>query len=119
QDSPNLIESKSFKLYLNSFNDARFDTVASVETQMRDDLARSAGAMVDVCVMPLIDASAQNYGVLEGQNIDALDIDVSIYQPAPDLLQVVPNAQVVSETLVSDLLKSNCPVTGQPDWGSV
>jgi 7-cyano-7-deazaguanine reductase len=117
--SPSLIESKSFKLYLNSFNEARFDSSNAVAAQMRNDLERAAGAEVGVTITPLNSMDTEIYNVLEGENIDDLDIEVSTYQPAPGLLQCVPNAQIVSETLVSDLLKSNCPVTGQPDWGSV
>jgi len=56
---------------------------------------------------------------MEGVSIDAADIEISAYEPTPGLLQCVPDALRVTETLTSDLLKSNCPVTGQPDWGSV
>lgn len=118
-NSPSLIESKSFKLYLNSFNEARFDSLNAVVTQMRTDLTHAAGADVDVSITPLSNTTTQNHGPLQGENIDDLDIEVNTYQPAPGLLQCLPHAHTVSETLVSDLLKSNCPVTGQPDWGSV
>ncbi len=116
-NSPSLIESKSFKLYLNSFNEVRFDGPDAVAAQMRHDLAQAAGADVDVTLIPLNSTNACS--ALDGENIDNLDIEVSAYQPAPGLLKCAPNAKIVSETLVSDLLKSNCPVTGQPDWGSV
>jgi 7-cyano-7-deazaguanine reductase len=56
---------------------------------------------------------------LDGLNLDRMDIECSLYQPAPHLLTANAEEQPVTETLVSHLLKSNCLVTGQPDWGSV
>ncbi len=119
QSSPSLIESKSFKLYLNSFNEARFEDANTVTKQLQQDLSRAAGEAVGVTISILGSENTKMYQSLEGQNIDDLDIEVDTYQPAPGLLQCVAQAQAVSETLTSDLLKSNCPVTGQPDWGSV
>ncbi len=118
-DSPRLVESKSFKLYLNSFSEERCDSAQAVARLMERDLSRATGAAVGVELSPLGPQLSAEYGPLEGASIDDADIAISTYEPAPDLLQCVPGAGVVTETLVSDLLKSNCPVTGQPDWGSV
>jgi len=117
--SPRLVESKSFKLYLNSFNDERFANEQEVGERMRADLAAACGASVEVEITPVGRQAAQGYEALEGVNIDDIDVEIEVYTPAPELLGCVPGGPVVEETLVSDLLKSNCPVTGQPDWASV
>ncbi|AEC19989.1 hypothetical protein PT7_1449 [Pusillimonas sp. T7-7] len=118
-DSPRLVESKSFKLYLNSFSEERFASTDAVSKIMKADLAQAAGASVGIELCVISHQTAQEYGSLEGIYIDDADIEISTYEPAPGLLQCLPSATVISETLVSNLLKSNCPVTGQPDWGSV
>lgn len=118
-DSPNLIESKSFKLYLNSFNQEQLTDQYELERRLRDDLSSAAGAPVDVTITPLSQQGTIECAPLEGQCIDELDIVVKNYRPAPDLLRCVEGSTVVSEILTSNLLKSNCPVTGQPDWASV
>lgn len=117
-DSPNIIESKSFKLYLNSFNQTRLDGAAQLVDYLNRDLSTAAGADVGVDVILPTRFSQLNIGELEGEYIDDLDIDVDSYTPDASLLHCT-DAEPVSETLVSRLLKSNCPVTGQPDWASV
>ena len=117
-DSPNLIESKSFKLYLNSFNGSRFDSTEQVVALMINDLSVVCGAEVDVQFRTLSDPETLN-GQLAGENLDELDIEVSDYSVNPALLSCNESAEYVTETLNSHLLKSNCLVTGQPDWGSV
>lgn len=119
QDSPRLVESKSFKLYLNSFNDERFDDNKEVGERMQKDLSALCGAPVQVEITLIADQAAEAYQPLDGVNIDGIDVEIEAYTPSPELLQCVPDGPEVSETLVSDLLKSNCPVTGQPDWASV
>ena len=115
-DSPNLIESKSWKLYLNSFNQTRFDTREQVVETFERDLSRIAGAPMDVALFHVDDLTlaAQR---LPGECLDDLDIEIDSYTPDPEYLTA--GEEVVEETLYSHLLKSNCPVTGQPDWGSV
>ena len=113
--SSHIIESKSFKLYLNSYNLTRFDNAAQVVAQMEKDLSKAAGGDVRVLLTSPQDAVAVETFI--GECIDELDIEVSHYEPAPELLSA--KGEVVSEMLVSHLLKSNCPVTGQPDWASV
>ncbi|HLU00528.1 MAG TPA: NADPH-dependent 7-cyano-7-deazaguanine reductase QueF [Burkholderiaceae bacterium] len=118
-DSANLVESKSFKLYLNSFNESRFSSQEEVAATLQADLSRAAGAPVSVELMNVGAADALGWQPLEGICLDEQDIAIEHYQPEAGLLRIAPGAEVVSETLVSHLLKSNCPVTGQPDWGSV
>lgn len=118
-DTPRLIESKSFKLYLNSFNQTRFDSVEAVRDVLARDLSEAAGGSVGVSVMLPERFAEQRVQPLFGRCIDMLDIETDCYTPNPDLLTVEGEETPVEETLVSDLLKSNCLVTGQPDWGSV
>ncbi|MDT7524777.1 MULTISPECIES: NADPH-dependent 7-cyano-7-deazaguanine reductase QueF [Idiomarinaceae] len=118
-NSPNLIESKSFKLYLNSFNDSRFASWQQVETQLSHDLSACAQAPVKVKLMTVQQAQQQAFADLPGQCIDNQDITIDTYNYAPELLQPNAQTQQVSEILHSHLLKSNCLITNQPDWGSV
>ena len=128
-ESPNIIESKSFKLYLNSFNNTQFPDAEAVLAHLRADVNEAVWRGVTVqssvgvrLIGPELFDREPIYE-LDGLNLDRLDIECNRYTPAPDLLKTVDdqgNAQgPVSEVLVSNLLKSNCLVTGQPDWGSV
>ncbi|HJV83498.1 NADPH-dependent 7-cyano-7-deazaguanine reductase QueF [Noviherbaspirillum sp.] len=118
-DSPNIIESKSFKLYLNSFNQTKLASPDALMELLRTDLTNGFGAPVQVkLTMPDAFATLQ-MGELEGLLLDRLDIEVTEYTPNPALLKANHAEAMVEETLVSHLLKSNCLVTGQPDWGSV
>ena len=117
--SPNLIESKSFKLYLGSFSGTRIDTSEAVRARLREDLSQAAGAAVEVALRLPHDFSAERIETLHGECIDGLDIGISDYgPPRPECLSADAKDRV-AQTLVSHLLKSNCPVTGQPDWASV
>lgn len=118
-DSPSLIESKSFKLYLNSLNQEKVSDLATLQHRITADLSNAVGALVDVQISPLKQQTTVQCAPLMGECIDDLDIDITHYQPNPGLLRCADTATTVSEVLTSDLLKSNCPVTGQPDWGSV
>jgi 7-cyano-7-deazaguanine reductase len=118
-DSPNIIESKSFKLYLNSLNQTPFADIASLEATLVKDLSAAAGKPVGVRVRSLKDVEAEGVVALPGVCIDDLDIRVSNYEhPRPELLRC-DDSKIVEESVHSHLLKSNCPVTSQPDWGSV
>lgn len=117
-NSPNLIESKSFKLYLNSFNQTAFADAASVETTLVRDLSSAAGAPVNAKIEVLSSRPQVLPGYPQGILLDELDISCTAYQPAPALLAAV-DGQKAEETLYSHLLKSNCLVTGQPDWAMV
>ncbi len=118
--SPFLIESKSFKLYLNSFNQTRYVDVAAVAQQMREDLCRASGGEVQVELWALKDSFRLQVGMLPGDCIDDLDVEVTDYRLNPETLKgAAADDCVVSEELHSHLLKSNCLVTSQPDWGSI
>lgn len=116
-DSEFLIESKSFKLYLNSFNQSVFSSLAEVQHHLSEDLSACARARVNVRLFPANQFNQLCLGELEGTVIDDLDIEVNDYQPNPALLKT--GIQQTRETLVSHLLKSNCLITSQPDWASV
>ena len=118
-DSPNIIESKSFKLYLNSFNQSKLAGADALKDLLRADLSAAAGAPVHVALTLQEGFSSLEMGELDGLLLDRLDIEVNHYTPNPLLLQANHSEGPVQETLVSHLLKSNCLVTGQPDWGSV
>ncbi|MEP3351268.1 MAG: NADPH-dependent 7-cyano-7-deazaguanine reductase QueF [Marinomonas sp.] len=114
--SPNIIESKSFKLYLNSLNQMRYDSVEEVQALLEKDLSEAAKANVTVIIRDL-DSVSSLVVLTPDYCIDELDVEVNEYHPNADLLTA--GEEVVEERLVSHLLKSNCPVTNQPDWGSV
>ncbi|MBD8897889.1 NADPH-dependent 7-cyano-7-deazaguanine reductase QueF [Rhodanobacter sp. DHG33] len=117
--SPNIIESKSFKLYLNGFAQEPLPSVDALRALLQKDLGDAAGDAVEVTLHPAR-TSAHAFADLAGESIDALPATISDYgPPKADYLCADANAAVVEEALVSDLLRSNCPVTGQPDWGSV
>jgi len=116
--SPNLIESKSFKLYLNSFNQTTFASLEAVSAAMTRDLSAAAGSPVAVALESLSQRPQALIGTPDGVLLDELDIACDRYQPAPELLTNRPG-EAVEETLYSHLLKSNCLVTGQPDWAMV
>ncbi|MGE6193094.1 NADPH-dependent 7-cyano-7-deazaguanine reductase QueF [Stutzerimonas stutzeri] len=118
-DSPNIIESKSFKLYLNSLNQSVFASREALSKVMVDDLSAAAGKPVGVRLRTLDEVAAEGVAALPGRCIDDLDVTIEHYDhPQPELL-ICDAGRVVEESLHSHLLKSNCPVTGQPDWGSV
>lgn len=132
-ETPNIIESKSFKLYLNSFNNTRFADAEAVKARLRADLSEAvwrtaapeaagggpapASMGVRILLPDLFDR--EPIYELDGLSLDRLDVECTRYTPAPELLRVLSDEAPVSEVLVSNLLKSNCLVTGQPDWGSV
>ncbi len=124
-ETPHLIESKSFKLYLNSFNNTVFADSADVRDAMRRDLGRAlwgqpeqaASVGVRLVLPPQFDQEPIHE--LDGLSLDRLDVACERYTPAPELLTASVDEAPVTETLCSNLLKSNCLVTGQPDWGSV
>jgi len=117
--SSNLIESKSFKLYLNSFNQSRFDNWELVQSTMKQDLSTCAGEAVEVKLYSVNEIEQFQITALPGTNIDELDIEIDSYDFDNKLLKLDKSEQNVSETLNSHLLKSNCLITSQPDWASV
>ncbi len=125
-ESVNIVESKSFKLYLNSFNNTRFADASEVLARLRADINEAVwrGGVVQASIgVRLIGPEVfdrEPIYELDGLSLDRLDVDCTRYQPAPELLTVDSEEETpVHEVLVSNLLKSNCLVTGQPDWGTV
>jgi 7-cyano-7-deazaguanine reductase len=117
--SPNLIESKSFKLYLNSFAQEKLANAEALRALLISDLSAAAGAPVSVSLIAPTSPQAFPVSVLPGELIDSVAITIEHYgPPAPELLRA-DNEEHVEETLVSHLFRSNCPVTGQPDWASL
>lgn len=129
--SANLIESKSFKLYLNSFNQTKFESIDQVLAIMQKDLSNCAGSQVSLLFTQAHEFKDMEIGDLDNQVtstntddakftwhlLDDLDIAIDEYDIKPETLTC--EEIEVSETLVSHLLKSNCLITNQPDWGSV
>ena len=124
-ETPNIVESKSFKLYLGSFSNTTFASADEVRDRMKADLseavwrgAQGSGSVGVRIVLPQ-DFDREPVHELDGLSLDRLDIECTDYLPKPDLLSAAAGEQPVEETLTSNLLKSNCLVTGQPDWGSI
>ena len=124
-ETTHLVESKSLKLYLNSFNNTQFASIEEVKKTMQQDLSAAVwhgGAIQSAVGVQLLTPEqfgAEKIHELQGVNLDRLDLDCTHFQPAPELLSAALHEQPVTETLCSHLLKSNCLVTGQPDWGSL
>lgn len=121
--SPNIIESKSLKLYLNSFNQTSFESTEVMLQTLRKDLSSAAGSQVKVELILPRDFASLSIAEFEGIDLDTQSLSIDCYEPNPDLLCLTPgieNAQsTVTESLFSRLLKSNCPVTSQPDWACI
>ena len=118
-ESPNIVESKSFKLYLNSFNNSRFADAREVRERIRADVSAAAGVGIGIKTIGPELFDREPVHEMDGLNLDRLDVECLHFTPAPELLFAEFDEPPVTETLTSNLLKSNCLVTGQPDWGSV
>lgn len=118
-NSQNLIESKSFKLYLNSFNQTVFPDWKTVQETLTRDLSACAQGDVTVTVSRLSEIEGSPVGHFDGICIDEQDIEIDSYEFSTDYLVNAKYEETVEESLVSHLLKSNCLITHQPDWGSV
>jgi len=117
--SKNLIESKSFKLYLNSFNQTKFASAEDVRQVLQADLSACAGEPVEVKLILPEQFSSLQFQEFNGTLLDSLDVEIDQYSPNTQYLNVAKNEAGVQETLVSHLLKSNCLITSQPDWASI
>ena len=119
-DSPKMIESKSFKLYLNSLNNARFENENEVRERLVADLSAVAGSKITARIQANDAIAKKGMQEMGGVLLDRLDIEIDPHIPAdPNLLGANEEFGPIEQCLVSHLLKSNCPVTGQPDWASV
>ena len=117
--SQNLIESKSFKLYLNSFNQSKFADFNTVQQTMQRDLSECAQGDVKVRLNPVVVYDSQKIDHLQGDCIDEQDIEITSYEFNANWLKDCVSDEIVEEKLVSHLLKSNCLITNQPDWGTL
>lgn len=118
--SPCLVESKSLKLYLNSLNMSKMDSLAHLAETIRDDLSAVAGQPVAVMLVDPADAAMPELPA--GESLDALDVEISQYQVSRDLLRAGEEplfAEITDEVLFTNLFRSNCPITNQPDWATV
>lgn len=116
--TPNIIESKSMKLYFNSFNYHRFKDEQTVKSTIENDISTRVGGRVEVSLSILpIQGNIVSIGQMNGICLDYLDIECTAYRIDTSYLFTENN--IVEEILYSNLLKSNCLVTNQPDWGSV
>jgi 7-cyano-7-deazaguanine reductase len=118
-ESPHIVESKSFKLYLNSFSNTRFADARDVRERIRADISAATGSGIGIKTIGPELFDREPVHEMDGLNLDRLDVECLHYTPAPELLFAEFDEPPVTETLTSNLLKSNCLVTGQPDWGSV
>lgn len=118
-DSPNIVESKSFKLYLGSFAHTAFESFEAVRDTIKRDVSAACDASVSVHLTGPMDFGKLALEEFDGLSLDRLDLDTDVYHPDSSLLKAALDESPVEETVFSNLLKSNCPVTGQPDWGSV
>ncbi len=116
--SSTIIESKSLKLYLGSFNGTRFDGILDVQKTLESDLSVNAKAPVVVKLSTLAQCPLQAIGMLRGECLDELPVSVDAYQPDPSLLSIASQQQR-HESVHTHLFRSLCPVTSQPDWASV
>jgi len=116
--TPNLVESKSLKLYLGGYSQERFASADDVRARIERDLSAVAGGAVSIALTKPNEFASLALAELDGESIDDLPIVIEHYGP-PDAELLRASGDDVDETLVSNLLKSNCPVTGQPDWASV
>jgi len=115
--TPHLVESKSFKLYLNSLNNKIFDSEQSAIRCIIQDIAAVAGSSVQLQLFPPDDKALAG-SVLNGLCLDDCNASTGVTEPAAGMIQLEADT-IVEETLFSHLLRSLCPVTGQPDWASV
>ena len=118
-DTPYIVESKSLKLYLNSFNQTRFKDKESVKQTIVEDLSKCAQGKIRVELFDVDDMQANQISQLAGECIDDLSVTIDEYDYNASLLKTDSSGEVVSEVLISHLLKSNCLITSQPDWASV
>lgn len=117
--SPNIVESKSVKLYLNSLNQATFDSWKTVQARLIKDFSAAIEFPVEINLYPIDTYNSQRpMSMPSGYCLDSHDVDIKQYTPDTQLLSVTDGA-ATTETLYSHLLRTNCPVTNQPDWGSI
>jgi len=119
-DSPNIVESKSLKLYLSGYAMARFDDAALVRDCIERDVSRCVGAEVEVALSGPADFGRLQAADFAGEPLDEQALDIVDYtEPRAEHLRVQPQRRLVEKALFSHAFRSRCPVTGQPDSASV
>jgi 7-cyano-7-deazaguanine reductase len=116
-DSENIVESKSLKLYLNSLNQEKFANQEILRGVISNDLSSLCRSQVKVILLTFSRVQEAPSYLRQGNSLDGLDVKLRNYLPAPELLQIRDEI-VFNEKLYSDLFRSNCPITDQPDWAS-
>ncbi|NNF39914.1 MAG: NADPH-dependent 7-cyano-7-deazaguanine reductase QueF [Woeseiaceae bacterium] len=117
-DSPAIVESKSLKLYLNSFAMSVYRSAGELAEIIRRDIGAAVGCGVNVRVQAVARTEAQPLSRLAGTCLDGLPVQCSAWEVDAGLIEA-DSSHHVSEDLHSHLLRSLCPVTSQPDIGSV
>ncbi len=118
-DTPSFVESKSMKFYLNSFNQKKIKSIDNLKKILQNDLSNAFGANVYVNFIVVDDFKHLKFTELKGISIDRLKIEITDYYPNIELLKTKKNDTKIEETLFSNLFKTNCPNTSQPDWASI
>lgn len=117
--TPNLIEHKSLKLYLNSLNNTSFPNDVALLATIEHDLSQAAGGPVRMTLQPATLLTQSELVEFDGLCLDNMDISCDTYTLTPEYLTTEKSNAPVAEKLYSHLLKSDCLITGQPDWGSI
>jgi 7-cyano-7-deazaguanine reductase len=115
--SPSIVESKSVKLYMGSFAQTRFDDAAAVTATIARDLSAAAGAPVHVELVAPAAFRELRIVELAGESLDVVPVAIDRYDVDPSSLGA--SGADVAEALRTDLFRSLCPVTGQPDYASI
>lgn len=118
-DTENLVESKSLKLYLNSINQTVFTSYQDVASTLEKDISSCVDGSISVAIQTMEGFRHKGLASFPGTCLDDLDIQIEAYEPDPSLLSLNYDGGLVTEAFYSHLLKTNCPVTGQPDWASI
>lgn len=114
-----VFESKSLKLYLGSFSQTPFTSAYDVVRTLEMDLSVTVGASVVVTMLSMSQAQQAGVATLPGESLDTQKLKTSIYLPDPGLLGLIEDGRVAAEILHTNLFRSLCPVTGQPDIASI
>ena len=118
-DTKNIVESKSLKLYLNSLNQMKCESSDEIEAIVKKDIACCVDGFVDVRSYSLDAFCVRGLPSFSGILIDNLDVSIDFYDLDTSFLFTDESGKIITETLYSHLLKTNCPVTNQPDWASI
>lgn len=117
--SINIIESKSLKIYINSFNQVKFFNHIEFTKKLQQDLSMCALGEVSITLFNLDDIKNEKISEFHGFCIDDQNVNITSYKYNNSLLINSSKEEIIEESLYSHLFKSNCPLTQQPDWASI